>query len=70
MRNISASGACIAMPQRIAPGRRVHLAGLGLNVDCIVRHAGVGCSGYIMGLEFVPAPALSEKDRSGLPAAW
>ena len=70
IRNISASGICISMPQRLASGRRVYLAGDGLNVDCIVRHAAAGCDGYIMGLEFIREPALSADDFSGLPAAW
>jgi len=70
LRNISASGACIAMQKRLVPGCHVYLAGPVIRGAAIVRHAGAGCDGYIVGLEFLCTKAQSDQDSSGLPAAW
>ena len=69
LRNISASGACIAMQKRLAPGCHVYLAGSTVRGNAIVRHAGAGCNGFIVGLEFI-SKGQSDQGPSGLPAAW
>lgn len=70
LRNISASGVCIAMPQRLLPGVRVHLAGPGLGIDAIVRHCVAGSSGYVIGLEVTACETSIQGDPSALPATW
>ena len=70
LRNISASGVCIAMQQRLTAGVRVHLAGPGLGIDAIVRHCAAGSSGYVIGLEVTARETSIQGDPSALPATW
>jgi PilZ domain len=70
LRNISASGACIATQERLAFGHLVHLTGRSIASNAIVRHTAAGCEGFIIGREFVSATVSSDRDPSGLPAAW
>lgn len=71
LRNVSASGVCVAMETRLMPGHRVHLIGPGLvrNGDAVVRHSGAGYGVFIVGLEFVDG-GEPESRGQGLPAAW
>jgi PilZ domain len=71
MRDISSAGACVRMQSRLSVGTAVRLVSCNRNMHAIVRHAGAVFGGFLIGMEFAPAPTnQSRAECLPVPATW